>query len=206
MKNIILYSAIFIFFVLFCYEKCKNNSNEVIHKNDTPITIIDTFTIMKDTFIYKSKISRDTFFVADTNKIKINFKDLNLDCQKQLNDLLESYYETNIYKDTIYLFSDKDFLILMDTINSNSLYGRGEILHSSIPEIVKTKTVTIPQDLKRQLFFGIGIGGDNNSYLRRFNVGFLYKNKKDWILNVSGTIDISGNKGVELQSFWKIHL
>ena len=174
--------------------------------NTTPTKIKvtkDTVWIHKDSTIYsKPQLIKtiavpieqwNTEYLPDTNYSKL---------LKQYQDIVVTYLSSNLLQDSIRIDSI-GYLKIIDTISHNTVKGRGTSYKLSYP-IIK-QTITIQEKPKRQLYGGIGLGGDRVKLIDKVSLGLLYKDRKDRIF---GTSIMASPSGIEygVQSFWKIKL
>jgi hypothetical protein len=65
--------------------------------------------------------------------------------------------------------------------------------------------LTVVPEPKRQIYAGIGLGGDGVKLIDQVSLGMLYKDRSDRIFGASVIASPSGI-GYGVQSFWKIKL
>lgn len=164
---------------------------------------IDTVYLTKDTTIYKkvTLVKRDTVrqpgdivYIPDTN-----YKALKL----QYLTLAKDHAARNIYRDTIQLDSI-GMVVVHDTVQYNALRKHRFDLSYKIPVI--TKTVTLQPEPRRQVYIGGGISMNTALEEANFQVGMLYKNKKDQVFGVYSLLDGNSIPQFGVSSYWKIKL
>ena len=163
----------------------------------------DTVWIHKDSTIYsKPQLIKtisvpieqwNTEYLPDTNYSKL---------LKQYQDIVVTYLSSNLLQDSIRIDSI-GYLKIIDTISHNTIKGRSTSYKFSYP-IIK-QTITIQEKPKRQLYAGIGLGGNRIDLIDQVSLGILYKDRKDRIFGASITASPSGIE-YGVQSFWKIKL
>jgi hypothetical protein len=163
----------------------------------------DTVWIHKDSTIYsKPQLIKtisvpveqwNTEYLPDTNYSKL---------LKQYQEIVTKYLLSNLIQDSIKIDSI-GYLKIVDTISTNLVKGRSTSYKFKYP-IVK-ETLTIIQEPKRQLYAGIGLGGDKVKLIDQVSVGVLYKDRRDRIFGASVMASPSGIE-YGVQSFWKIKL
>jgi len=100
--------------------------------------------------------------------------------------LVDKYLATNISLDSIRIDSI-GYVRILDSISKNMVVGRSvtyKLKYPTIKEIV-TKTITVPEEKRRQVYVGGGVFVDpvaDNVLFKNVNAGFLYKSRKDQIL------------------------
>lgn len=91
------------------------------------------------------------------------------------------FYSTRVYKDTIR--NQYGYVAIKDTISQNQLKGRSAKSDFNIPVI--TRTITLTQPKRNQLYFGAGMFGSETDLLKGYEAGMLFKTRKDRILALS---------------------
>jgi len=185
--------------IIILLQRCgKGNSSPC----ETKVTR-DTIWIHKDSTIYsKPQLIKtipvpieqwNTEYLPDTNYSKL---------LKQYQEIVTKYLSSNIIQDSIKIDSI-GYLKIVDTISTNLVKGRSTSYKFKYP-IIK-ETLTIIQEPKRQLYAGIGLGGDKVKLIDQVSVGVLYKDRRDRIFGASV---MASPRGIEygVQSFWKIKL
>ena len=176
------------------------NRRNTVHRD----TIVkkDTVFIKKDSTIY----SNPTIIVREGTDsiIKEYLPDTNYNkLLTQYNSLLKLYFTKTIQEDNLKIDSI-GWVNIIDTVNENLIVGRKFTYNLTYPKIIETKIV--PEETKRQVYIGVGMSGNKNEVFAKTSAGFLYKNKKDNIIGISGTLNSNNQLGVMVQGFWKIKL
>ena len=174
--------------------------------NTTPAEVKvtrDTIWIHKDSTIYsKPQLIKtitvpveqwNTEYLPDTNYTKL---------LQQYQDIVAKYLSSNLLQDSIKIDSI-GYLKITDTISLNLVKGRSTSYKFKYP-VVK-ETLTIAPEPKRQVYAGVGLGGDGVKLIDQVSLGMLYKDRKDRIFGAS---IMASPRGIEygVQSFWKIKL
>ena len=185
--------------IIILLQRCgKGNSSPC----ETKVTR-DTIWIHKDSTIYsKPQLIKtiavpveqwNTEYLPDTNYTKL---------LKQYQDIVVTYLSSNLLQDSIKIDSI-GYLKIIDTISQNIVKGRSTSYKFKYP-VVK-ETLTIVPEPKRQVYAGIGLGGDGVKLIDQLSLGMLYKDRRDRIFGAS---IMASPRGIEygVQSFWKIKL
>lgn len=174
--------------------------------NTTPTEVKikrDTIWVHKDSTIYsKPQIIKtipvtieqwNTEYLPDTNYTKL---------LQQYQDVVTKYLSSNLLQDSIKIDSI-GYIKVIDTISHNTVKGRSTSYKFKYPVVKETLTV-VPEP-KRQVYAGIGLGGDGVKFIDQISLGMLYKDRKD---RVFGASIMASPSGIEygVQSFWKIKL
>lgn len=94
---------------------------------------------------------------------------------------LQDYYSRNyLYKDSIK--TKYGNIYIDDTVTQNIIAGRGVKTDLTIPEI--TKTITLIQPEKNEMYFGAGLLGNRNTILKGYEINLSLKNKQDKIFGI----------------------
>ena len=131
--------------------------------------------------------------MADTNYNKL---------LAQYNTLLADYLSTGIYSDSLKIDSI-GYVHVRDSVMKNNLLGRTYHYNLSYP-IIHDSVIKYAAP-ERQFYFGGGVQGFQKGVIRTFNTGLLYKDKKDRIYILSGTIDSENKIGAQLQTYWRLY-
>lgn len=125
-------------------------------------------------------------------------------CKANFNRLLNEHIKKTVYQDTLKLANDFGTITVIDTVWINKLYGkRTYIQNINIPTI--TKTITKPEDPKRQLYIGANLFGDRQQ-IQLLTPGILYKTKKDHIYQANLGVNFDGSITYGAGMYWKIKL
>lgn len=194
-----IYSLIIaILAIIILLQRCGNSP-----KNHETKIVKDTVWIHKDSTIYsKPQLIKtisipveqwNTEYLPDTNYSKL---------LKQYQDIVVTYLSSNLLQDSIRIDSI-GYLKIIDTISHNTVKGRGTSYKFRYP-IIK-ETITIVPEPKKQMYIGVGLGGNRYNFIDQVSLGVLYKDKKD---RVFGASVMASPSGIEygVQSFWKIKL
>ena len=185
--------------IIILLQRCgKGNSSPC----ETKVTR-DTIWIHKDSTIYsKPQLIKtiafpveqwNTEYLPDTNYTKL---------LKQYQDIFVTYLSSNLLQDSIRIDSI-GYVKIIDTISQNIVKGRSTFYKFKYPVVKETLTV-VPEP-KRQVYAGIGLGGNGVKLIDQVSLGMLYKDRRDRIFGAS---IMASPRGIEygVQSFWKIKL
>lgn len=172
-------------------------------KSDTTVVVVNHF--YKDTSHTKPiliKGERDTVLESSIEYVPSDNYDK---LYTQFNSLKQALLSRKIYHDSLKI-DTFGYIKLIDTIQRNLIVGRSFIKNLNIPSKTVYVTNTVYPPLKRQLYIGGGIQGNNISLINEMNAGFMYKNKHDQLYGVYTGLNINGQWSFGVQSYWKIKL
>lgn len=98
-------------------------------------------------------------------------------------------YETEYHYSAVHPV-DYGMLIINDTVQGNRIRGQGITLTQSIPEV--TKTITLTQPKRVQLYAGIEGYSGNGNIISHYGAGLTLKTKNDYLISAKGLIDHNG--------------
>jgi hypothetical protein len=197
--NILILILLVIILLRTCKEKVVNGEVKIIR--DTTWIIKDSTVNSKPQIIktepYAVPIDRwNTEYLPDTNYTKL------LDqYKKAVTELLG----VNYYKDSLYIDS-LGYVTVRDTISKNVLVGRRFSYDLHYPIIKETKTITVIEPPKRQLYWGIGLNGTQQGLIDEMTGSLMYKNKKDQMFGVNLGVNSQFKLKGGIQLFWKIKI
>lgn len=198
-KDYIHILATFVLAVIILLQRCGKTPAAPC---ETKITK-DTVWIYKDSTVYsKPQLIKtipvpieqwNTEYLPDTNYAKL---------LKQYQDIVVTYLSSNLLQDSIKIDSI-GYVKIVDTVSQNTIKGRSTSYSLKYP-IIK-ETITIVPKPKKQVYVGIGIGGNKYNFIDEVSLGLLYKDRRDRIFGAS---IMASPSGIEygVQSFWKIKL
>lgn len=107
----------------------------------------------------------------------------------------------------IYVYSDTNAvrygdIIINDTISQNKIKNRQVITNLFIPEV--TKTVTLSQPKKAQLYAGINFGATMKDPFGIAGAGLLFKTKNDQLYGASASYTFNGQVYYQVHRYWLI--
>lgn len=207
MKNFItknfLQLIILVFLLILFLQRYGGNGDIPRNTSDTVTSI--QYHYIKDTGTSKPifiKGERDTLLETSIEYIPSeDYEEL----KNQFQDLKEQLLSKNIFKDSIAI-DTLGYIQLTDTIQKNTITGRGFVNNLKIPEKTTTITNTIYPKNKTQWYIGGEIEGNKTELVNQISSGFLMKNKKDQIFSVKAGLDITGKISYTLGTYWKIKL
>lgn len=94
--------------------------------------------------------------------------------------ILQDYFSFNTYADT--LKNKYGYVLVSDTITRNKIAGRGVETNLLVPEV--TKTITLTQPKKNQVYAGFGLFGSQKDFAGGYELNLSLKTKQDRILGV----------------------
>lgn len=163
-------------FLLFKNCKCGNSELKSV-RVDTVYKEVkgEVIYVPKVDSIYFTRNTRELVPYATTDTLYIPELE-NVDTAAILSD----YYKAVIYKDT--LRNQYGTITVTDTVSQNRIKGRGVRTNLSIPEI--TKTITLTQPKRAQVYLGADLFGNEDDYLDGYNVNLSLKTRSDKIIEV----------------------
>lgn len=172
-------------------------------KSDTT-TIVDTFLVIERDTVYLSSPAIVKTIPGKVPEFITN--DTSCEAARVARDVLASnYFATNIQSQKFR--KGNSWLELTDTVRENKIIGRRAVYELETVTVKETNTVTntiIEQ--KRQFYLGGGISGNKKNLVSRFELGLLYKDRKDRMFGVKADLDVTGQISYGVQSYWKIRL
>jgi hypothetical protein len=182
-KNNIIPLIILIVLLLVLLRTCRQTPAAT----SSTVIVKDTVWIHTDSTVYNEPQILETIPYPVDRITKEYLPDTNYDALvKKYIGLVDKYLATNISLDSIRIDSI-GYVRIVDSISKNMIVGRSvnyKLKYPTIKEIV-TKTITVPEEKRRQVYVGGGVFVDpvaDNVLFKNVNAGFLYKTKKDQIL------------------------
>lgn len=203
MKNTFLYIIIAALAVVIVLQRCNNPKPceavvSVMQVSDTVyVPYLDTTVHTKPTHIASLPAKPNSALIpsADCDSLNEQYTWLSDDC-----------FSLNIFRETFK--KDSSWLELTDTVMGNRIIGRAAKFYVEQKVITNTitNTVTNKAEAKRQVYVGGGISGNKINLINRFEVGLLYKDRKDRMFVVGADMDLTGQVSYGVKSYWKIKL
>lgn len=192
---------IFILLIIILLQKCGGNPENPTAPQITKDTVwvhTDSTILSKPQLIktepYAVPIDRwNTEYLPDTSSMAILIK--------QYETLVRELLAKNIHSDSIKIDS-MGHVYITDTVSKNQIQGRST--HYNLHYPVITNTITLPAPKVRQLYWGVGVGGRKNDMLDNFKLGFLYKNKYDYMFGPNLFIQQNGNLSYSVDLYFKL--
>lgn len=183
-KNNIISLIILIVLLLVLLKTCR----QAPAATSSTVIVKDTVWVHKDSTIYNEPQILESVPYPVDRITKEYLPDTNYDALvKKYMGLVDKYLATNIALDSIRIDSI-GYVRILDSISKNMVVGRSvtyKLKYPTIKEII-TKTVTIPEEKRRQVYIGGGVFVDpvttDNILFKNANAGLLYKSKKDQII------------------------
>jgi hypothetical protein len=160
--------------------------------------VADTISVKVDTVYKKVKEEVPVYIPKWRTKIKtdtvVKFK--NIDTAA----VVAEYYSKYKYEDTLTLsYTDRlgirhpfGYGVVTDVVSKNRIMQRGINWNYKLPSV--TKTITIKEPPKRQLYAGIGTEFNRLNFIDNVSAGLVYKTKRDRLYQIS--IGMSNQGGV----------
>lgn len=169
-----------------CAKPCELPDPEIITKVDTIKIEVKGEKEYIPTYIsVPGKPSKEYLPAKDCDSLR-----------KQYTELVDDYFNMNIYKDTTQVEKDgKNYghLIIIDTVQKNTIKKRKFDWNIFIPEITKETTIIQPAPKKTEWYYGGSLNGNQNM-LFSIQPSILIKTKKDIIYQPSVQIPLNGEK------------
>lgn len=193
--------AIIILVIILMLDRCdKGNTN-------SPSQARDTVTIIKE-IVHEGTANTQPIIINQlpANQANIPKADTSyLGLLRQYQQLANSYYVANIYRDSTKI-DTLGYVYTTDTVSNNELKGRSWNWNLKEKVITNTITVTNYPKPKRKAYIGIAVNGNQSSLVENFKIPILYQDKKDKLWSVAPTINTKANLGLEIGTYWKLHL
>ena len=172
-------------------EVIKEVPSEPIH-DTIPVEVEVPYEVKGDDIYHDTTIYVPTYVQVDTAAI------------------LQSFYVTNSFIDTIKLNNNQGFVYLNQTVSENKIASR-KWSATVKPKIVR-EPAPEPPPIKNQVFFGVNGALSKEDWVNSLGMGFIVKTKKDHIYQVgvgvaNRTVDgISGEFRPYVSGgvYWKI--
>jgi len=172
-------------------EVIKEVPSEPIH-DTIPVEVEVPYEVKGDDIYHDTTIYVPTYVQVDTAAI------------------LQNYYVTNSFIDTIKLNNNQGFVYLNQDVSENKIASR-KWSATIKPKIVR-EPAPEPPPIKNQVFFGINGAVSKEDWVNSLGMGFIVKTKKDHLYQVgvgvaNRTVDgISGEFRPFLSGgvYWKI--
>lgn len=117
--------------------------------------------------------------------------------------ILEKYFSYNTYSDT--LRNPYGYILVDDTIQGNTILGRGVKTDLKVPEVTKTITKTI-LDKRVQLYAAFGLLGNSKDLVSGGEFELLLKTKNDRMVGVGYETIFNGDRYFKIKYAHKISL
>jgi hypothetical protein len=172
-------------------EVIKEVASEPIH-DTIPVEVEVPYAVKGDVVYHDTTIYVPTYMKVDTAAI------------------LQNYYVTNSFIDTIKLNNNQGFVYLNQTVSENKIASK-KWSATIKPKIVR-EPAPEPPPIKNQVFFGINGAVSKEDWVNSLGMGLILKTKKDHLYQVGAgvanrTVDgISGEFRPYISGgvYWKI--
>ena len=186
--------------ILFCIIILQRSCSFKKTESGVEIKTDTVYKTVHDTVIRKVKVKDVVYVYPEGEEYKSGD---NIDtCKIRFNKLLKEFSAKKTYIDTLKI-DTLGTVVVYDTIWKNELSDREYVLNYNVPYI--TKTITKKEEPNRQLYIGANLFLNNNT-VTPFSPGFIYKNKKDQIYQLSLGLDFNGTLTYGVGTYWKIKL
>jgi hypothetical protein len=180
-------------------ERSKNTEirpNDTITVHDTTWQIHDSIRIKKVPVPYEVivEVESKPLMLPDTNYAAL---------KRQYEALLQLYLNQKFYSDTLRI-STFGYILVQDSVRENKLTNRRTRENYEIPIVKETKTITKYAPPTRNIYVGAGVMANNSLGIRGAQAGFIYKNKKDKLYQISTSINLDGEVMYGASYFYKI--
>lgn len=119
-------------------------------------------------------------------------------------NIVEEYFASNVYKDTLKLKDSLGYITVTDTISKNSLIGRNWSTH--INKIQIDNKIYLKELPRPQLYIGGSLGAAQGSIVPMAGVNLILKTRKDQLYGIEAGINGSLRGYVQGSMLWKIKL
>lgn len=170
-----------------------HDTTVIVHKYESAPYIPPTINVLPA----KPAVANQPKYKADTSSIQA--------LRKQFDNLVKEHTQQRTYNDTLRI-DTLGFVNVKDTISENRITSRK--FSYNIKERLITTTIREHYKPKNQLYMGAGFTVPlSGTTYQQIDLGFLFKNKKDVMLGLSGNYNIQDNQfGVRASLYSKIRL
>ena len=200
-KNIQTVIIFVLLIIIFFLRECQGNqSNSSLTEPDTIVKIetkYDTIVNTIETYVpeYVTEVKWKTKTIHDTLILEVH-DTIPVDTAL----VLEDYFKAYAYTDTIK--KDSVTLTIKDTITQNKIVSRG----IEYTLIYPTTTITKKSDFnKRELYVGLGLGGDKQQ-ISYIGSELMLRNKKKQIYGIGLGINSSFEPILTFKMGWKVSM
>lgn len=189
--------GLFVWGFVFNKPGCNNNNSSTGSKRDTVVTSHTEFiqgpTQYVDRYIPVSSGNQQPVIIPQPYQPSTNYEQL----IKQYNDLANKFLSITTYKDSIPL---KDSLgnrvgvvNLEDAVSENQIKFRKPSYTLAFPHTYTVNNITYTKGPKFQLYYGLGLTGNQVQFVNGGNIGVLVKSRKEQIYQLNaGIINYNG--------------
>lgn len=126
-------------------------------------------------------------------------------------EIVRKYLAQNSYRDSTILRDSAGNNVGVfrneDLVSENMIKIRKPSYTLKFPHTIEKFTITNPPPLTRQLFLGPELNGNQQSLIRDFGFGAIYKDRKDRLFRASAGYSIPYSQAYfEIGKYWKIKL
>lgn len=186
-----------VFLTLLLIVVIKDSCNDKTIQNKTDTVYINIVEHITDTIIKKDfkplRTKRESKIDSFKVKIDSSIKDTNyLKLIETYNKLKDSLYTSKIYRKT-YKIDTFGTVIVEDSILNNNLISQTLNYDLKIPKQYIRITTKIPEKPKNEFYIGGGLIGNPKDILNGFELGIMFKNKKNKIYNIGLEKSLNSN-------------
>ena len=198
-KNIQTVIIVVLLIIIFFLRECQGNQvNSPLTEGETIVKIetkYDTIVNTIETYVpeYRTEVKWKTRTIHDTIEVHDTIPIDTL-------SILEDYFKVYAYTDT--LAKDSVTFIINDTISQNKILARGIEYSLVYPTTIISKESAVN---KRELYIGLGLGGDKQQ-ISYIGSELMLRNKKKQIYGIGLGINSSFEPILTFKMGWKVSM
>ena len=198
-KNIQTVIIVVLLIIIFFLRECQGNQiNSPLTEGETIVKIetkYDTIVNTIETYVpqYRTEVKWRTRTIHDTIEVHDTIPIDTL-------SILEDYFKAYAYTDT--LKKDSVTVVINDTISQNKILARGLKYTLVYPTTIISKESAVN---KRELYIGLGLGGDKQQ-ISYIGSELMLRNKKKQIYGIGLGINSSFEPIVTFKMGWKVSI
>ena len=198
-KNIQTVIIVVLLIIIFFLRECQGNQvNSTLTEGETIVKIetkYDTIVNTIETYVpeYRTEVKWKTRTIHDTIEVHDTIPIDTL-------SILEDYFKVYAYTDT--LAKDSVTFIINDTISQNKILARGIEYSLVYPTTIISKESAVN---KRELYIGLGLGGDKQQ-ISYIGSELMLRNKKKQIYGIGLGINSSFEPILTFKMGWKVSM
>lgn len=151
--------------------------------------------------VIRNSVKTDTMYKLDTLYVPSYIPQLVSAEQPSLYDatayteidtaaIVADYEKQRIYKDSQDITNG--YILINDTVTKNRLSGRSFYVNVKTPVVTNTKTETVFEKPRNQLYLGIGAYGNKTVPINAAGLSLMFKTKRDKIYEGGAFVDWKG--------------
>ena len=198
-KNIQTVIIVVLLIIIFFLRECQGNQiNSPLTEGETIVKIetkYDTIVNTIETYVpqYRTEVKWRTRTIHDTIEVHDTIPIDTL-------SILEDYFKAYAYTDT--LKKDSVTVVINDTISQNKILARGLKYTLVYPTTIISKESAVN---KRELYIGLGLGGDKQQ-ISYIGSELMLRNKKKQIYGIGLGINSSFEPILTFKMGWKVSM